>query len=240
MTLSMLRDCRVWLDEYDVSGSSNKVGVSGERDFKETTNFNSAGWVEGLAGIKKVSLDVGGFYDPSTIDAAIADLFDQASAICVLSSNDDAQSIAYISQAVILAAKRGFDVGEVATMDVQAVGTGATAFARGWILAPKSTVTASGNSSAQQNGTVSATQTVYASLHVFSVSGTTPTLDVVVQSDTVGFPSPTARITFAQATTVGAQLGSASGAITDDYWRASYTVGGTTPSFSFAVVMAIV
>jgi hypothetical protein len=89
---------------------------------------------------------------------------------------------------------------------------------------------------------VSASQKMYAALHVRSVSGTNPTLDVVVQSDTVGFPSATSRITFSQATatTNRHQFSSVAGAITDDYWRVSYTIGGTgTPTFSFAVTVGI-
>jgi len=63
----------------------------------------------------------------------------------------------------------------------------------------------------------------------------------VVQSDDAqAFLSPTDRITFAQATAIGAQWATpVSGAITDDWWRLSYTIGGTNPSFMVIVVVGI-
>jgi hypothetical protein len=62
----------------------------------------------------------------------------------------------------------------------------------------------------------------------------------VIQSDNAeAFTTPTARITFAQATAAGAQLLSANGAITDDWWRVNYTIAGTAPSFTFGVAIGI-
>ena len=48
-----------------------------------------------------------------------------------------------------------------------------------------------------------------------------------------GCARPTVTITAANA--VGAQWGSVAGALTDDYWRISYTISGTNPVFAFAV-----
>ena len=84
-------------------------------------------------------------------------------------------------------------------------------------------------------------KSMYAALHVISVSGTSPTLDVIVQSDdNSGFTTPTNRITFSQTGAVGAEWGSVAGAVTDDYWRVSYTIGGSdTPTFAFAVTCGL-
>ena len=62
-------------------------------------------------------------------------------------------------------------------------------------------------------------------MHVLAVSGTNPTLDMIIQSDNVsGFTSPTTKITFDQAVAVGAQWGTrVAGPLTDDYYRASWT-----------------
>ena len=113
---------------------------------------------------------------------------------------------------------------------------------RGTLMHPTTTArSTSSTGTARQLGAVSATQSVYAALHVLSVSGTsTPTLTVTVQSDTVGFATPTSRVVFSGATAVGAQFGSAAGAITDDYWRVSWTVSGTNPSFLFGVTIGII
>lgn len=114
--------------------------------------------------------------------------------------------------------------------------------ARGLLIHPTTARTSSSTGTAYQIGAVSATQRLYASLHVLSVSGTSPTLDVIVQSDTVGFASPTSRVTFTQETaaTANYQASSVAGAITDTEWRVSYTIGGTgSPTFSFVVIVGI-
>jgi hypothetical protein len=61
-----------------------------------------------------------------------------------------------------------------------------------------------------------------------------------VESDDNGsMTSATTQITFPQKTFVTSEWLSAAGAITDDYWRVGYTIGGSTPSFNFAVVVGI-
>ncbi|HEU0139609.1 MAG TPA: hypothetical protein VFQ79_07860 [Bryobacteraceae bacterium] len=55
-----------------------------------------------------------------------------------------------------------------------------------------------------------------------------------VQSGTSGaMSSPVDRITFAAANAVGSQWGSAIGPITDTWFQVSWTITGTTPSFTF-------
>ena len=117
--------------------------------------------------------------------------------------------------------------------------TSAWPVVRGTSLHPPGTArTATGNGTAVQVGAVASGRQMYAALHVLSVSGTaTPTLTVKVQSDTVGFGSATDQITFTAATAVGGQISRVAGPITDDYWRASWTISGTNPSFLFVVVV---
>lgn len=93
-----------------------------------------------------------------------------------------------------------------------------------------------------QQGAVGASETVQAWMHVTAVSGTNPTLDMLIESDdNAGFASATTRFTFSQATGLQVELEPVvSGAITDDYWRANWTIGGTdTPTFTVLVGMAI-
>jgi len=101
--------------------------------------------------------------------------------------------------------------------------------------------TATANSTGTAIGALSATQTMYAGFHVTAYSGTSPTLDVIIQSDDNGaFSSATSRITFAQNTgAVQAAWGSVNGAVTDTYWRANMTIGGTAPSFTVYITLGI-
>lgn len=122
-------------------------------------------------------------------------------------------------------------------------GSSSGPIARGVMLASDtSTVSSSGAAAGVQIGALSSTQILYAGLHVVSAAGTTPTLDVVIQSDNAdSFASPTSRITFSQTTPAAnrTQASSVAGAVTDDWWRVSYTLGGTTPVFGFSVIVGI-
>lgn len=130
--------------------------------------------------------------------------------------------------------------GDLAMASVSGSVTGSPVV-RGTLMNSATTaVTSSGTTTGVQVGSVSASQRMYASLHVLSASGTSPTLDVIVESDDAsGFASDTDRVTFTQAAGIGSEWSSVAGAVTDDYWRVRYTVGGTTPSFTFAVVIGI-
>jgi len=113
---------------------------------------------------------------------------------------------------------------------------------RGTLIHPGSASrTSSSVGTGRQLGAVVAGKSMYAALHVLSAAGTTPSLTVIVQSDdNAGFTSPTTRISFSAASTGNTyQWGSVAGAITDGWWRISYTVTGTGPSFAFAVTAGI-
>ena len=123
--------------------------------------------------------------------------------------------------------------------------TGDTAGVRGYVGLPRAarTTTTTGAAVAQAGPT--ATQNLYAALHVFAATGT-PTLDVTIQSDdNAGFTTPTTRITFTQATIAGGAPwyqfatpvpGNWS---TETHLRALATIGGGTPNIDFAVFFAV-
>jgi hypothetical protein len=133
----------------------------------------------------------------------------------------------------------GGSVGDIAMFTVAGQGSGGL-WVRGLVDHAKAARTTSGNGTGRQLGAVGATQKLYSALHVFAASGTTPTLDVVIQSDdNSGFTTPTTQITHTQATTITSQMLTLDGAIADDWFRVNYTIGGTTPSFTFAVVIGV-
>lgn len=74
-----------------------------------------------------------------------------------------------------------------------------------------------------------------AQLAVTAASGTTPTLDVVVE-DTLDGTNWNTIATFTQKTAAGVQAVDVTGLFTDQL-RVRWTVAGTTPSFTFAVAL---
>ena len=101
------------------------------------------------------------------------------------------------------------------------------------------TTTVSGVGTGSQFGSLAAGDTLYAYLGVIasSVTGTTPTLDVLVQraaADSWG--APTTVVTFSQATASANthQLDTGTtGAQAEEWYRVSYTLGGVDPSFKW-------
>lgn len=71
-------------------------------------------------------------------------------------------------------------------------------------------------------------------LDVSAASGTTPTLDVTVETSYDGSTGWTSLGTFTQKTAVSSQRKNFSGA--DRFVRASWVIAGTTPSFTFSIV----
>jgi hypothetical protein len=85
-------------------------------------------------------------------------------------------------------------------------------------------------------------RTIKAALHVYGAEGVSPTLDVVLQQAVENtFIAPSTVITFTQATDVTSEYSEYTTIqqFTDDYFRLSYTIGGTSPEFDFVVVISL-
>jgi hypothetical protein len=97
------------------------------------------------------------------------------------------------------------------------------------------TLAASAARTATGNGTTTDSEgasVANLTLDVTVRSGTTPTLDVTIQTSADGTAWRTAG-TFTQATAVTSERKSFN---LDRYVRAAWTIGGTTPSFTFSVI----
>ncbi len=210
-------------------------------DMLEVTTFNDAA-KRRIAGLFDVSADLQGFYqagtNPDLIDKILWDklaLQDEIMTICP--TDGAAGAVAYFTKVVEATYAPGGSVGEAFPFSVEAQGT--ERLIRG-IVAETGVKTASGNGTARNMGAVTASQKLYAAMHVIAASGTTPTLDVAIESDDAsGFLSPVTRITFAQATAIGAQWKEVAGAISDTWYRPVLTIGGTTPSFTVVILLGI-
>jgi hypothetical protein len=211
-------------------------------DMLEVTTFNDTA-KRRIAGLFDVSADLQGYYqagtNPDLIDKILWDklaLQDEIMTVCP--TNGAAGEIAYFTNVIEATYTPGGSVGEVFPFSVEAQGT--ERLIRG-IVAETGAKTASGNGTARNLGAVAAGKKLYAAMHVIAVSGTAPTLNVTIESDdTSGFLSPITRITFNQATAIGAQWKEVAGAISDTWYRPVITIGGTTPSFTIVLLLGII
>ncbi|MET9952388.1 hypothetical protein ABZ135_12675 [Streptomyces sp. NPDC006339] len=243
MSKQVLTDCRLFAVAADLSGHSNKIEVSAGHEVKETTNYRSQGWKEVIGGLGSAEISGEGQWeagDPSKVDDASWAQLGGVGPWTVCPGDSTVGALAYLTNALRADYKLLDAVGEVAPWS----GTAKSSWplVRGQIAHPPGTArTASGSGTAVQLGAVPAGARLYAALHVLSAAGTTPSLTVSVQSDdAAGMASPTSRLTFAAATAAGGQILRTDGtAITDTYYRATWTVSGTSPSFLFALSLGI-
>jgi hypothetical protein len=242
MALHYNTDIRWYVGTFSVAGYAKSATFNAECAALDSTAIATSGWVEVIPGLKSGSfaLDLMSEFTDGGLDETLQALLGVTDTPQSFSIGSTVGSPGYTFKSLPTQYQPvGGQVGEIARASLSGAGTGT--LARGRALAIDTTATTSGTGTAVQAGAVVAGKAVYAGLHVTAVSGTTPSLAVTVQSDTVGFPSATGRISFAaaNATTNRSQFLSAAGPITDDYWRVSYTISGTTPSFTFSVILGI-
>ncbi len=244
MAQYVLKDCKLYVDGYDLSGDHNTLSVQHTYDEVPVKVFGKAANYS-IPGLSRIAFTHEG-YMQSDGSAAVDDVYSArlgAATDAVITWCPAAGLVSersYFSKGVPMDYQHGGQVGEIYAFTVTGSG-------RGQILVPgkimkTGAITTTTTSTAYQVGAVGASQYLYAAMHIIAVSGTNPTLDVIVQSDDAeAFASPATRITFTQVTAIGAQWATpVAGAITDTWGRLSFTIGGTnTPSFTVVVSVGI-
>lgn len=240
MATHILQDAKLWLNDVSIDAIANTLSWETTRETQDNTVFGQSARTM-LPGLQTVSVSASGFADMTDFDADLFDIYDNAtvSPLSASATGGDGD-VAYTSQGLAVSLQPlGGSVGDMAALAIQADGSGGVRSVRGTILHDETAETATGVGTGRELGAVSASQSVFGALHVVDFSGT-PTLDVLVQSDVDDtWASPTTQLTFAQATGKTGEFLSAAGAVTDTWWRVSFTIGGGTPSITFAVIVGI-
>jgi hypothetical protein len=245
MAATVLTNVRLFVGGCDLTGQSNKVELGAEHEEKDSTTYASGGWKEVLAGIGSWEASASGHWqagDSSMVDdAAWSGLGGLGPWSAVPVGGAAVGDLTYFSRALEASYKLLGEVGEIAPWE--ATGKGAWPLVRGVVGHPPGTArTSTGSGTGQQLGAVAAGQRLYAAVHVLSVSGSsTPTITLGVESDSDNtFASPTTRITFTAATAAGGQILRTDGtAITDTWFRPTWTISGSTPSFLFITTLGV-
>ncbi|MFE2352208.1 hypothetical protein [Kitasatospora cineracea] len=245
MASQVLTDVRLFAVGADFSGASNKVELSGQVEVKNSTNYRSGGWGEVLGGLGSAELTGGGYWeagDPSRVDDASWSQLGGRGPWTVTPNEANVGALAYFLRGMRCDANLGGQVGDIAPW--QAKIASSWPLVRGQIAHPPGTArTAAGSGTALNLGAVPDGRRLYAALHVLSVAGTdNPALTVTVESDTdAGMASPVEQVAFTAATGPGGQiLRTAGDAITDTWWRISWDISGTDPSFLFVAALGII
>lgn len=228
MATRVITDTDLWVGDLALSNIAHTAVLDLAAEAVDATTLADT-TRNNLGGLQTLGFSIDAYADFNAYDLA---LFTSLGGNTPITMDAVTNNNAYLFNAthIVHGALSG-NVGEMAGMNI----TGATAapVASGVIVYDDST-SSSGTTSGSQVGAVSAGRSMLANLHVTAAAGTS--LDVIVQSDdNAGFTSPTNRITFTQATGITSEHLSVAGAITDDYWRISYTIVGG--SFTFAVAI---
>ena len=238
----VMTDAKAYMGQFDISGDLNKVDVSLSADALEDTAFGAT-FHTSKPGLRKAKFHQEGFVQfgatTTTVDGRIYSKFAVADVpVSVAAEGGDAGEMALFMKALHSQYNIGAGVGDLLKfqVDAEASGTGVQ-LVKGVIMEDgKTSRTIAGNTATRTLGAVSATQKIYAVLHLLAFSGTNVTF--VLKSAVTDFATITDRITFTQNTAVGSEFPTpVAGSITDTFWRVYWT--GTFTSFSAVVIAGI-
>lgn len=236
MSEIILKDQKLWFGGYDLTGIMNALGLDYGAELQDNTVFGDD-TKSNKGGLKTVAMQCEGFFDADPYDAALFANIGIADVPVSFGASSSEGDPAYTFKAILGEYSPGGSVGDLLAFSVGGSSTGK--LVRGTLMV-NGAKTATGSATVRQLGAVTATQKVYAALHVISASAA-DTLDVIVESDdNADMTSATSRLTFDQQTAIGSDWQELAGAITDDYWRVSWTITDADPSFQFVVVIGII
>ena len=233
---------RIWFAQYHLSADHNQVAVTSGREEVDNTVFtNTAKSMRGALPFVECTGEGYVEFGNNNVHEVLRSNINTADVpVTIGMEGATDQTSAVFFKANLLQYNINGVVGQLLPFSWQAKGS-STPAVQGKIFGIDSK-TSSANGTSNQLGVLAAGETMYMALHVLSVSGTSPTLDVIITSDNAsGFSSATTRKAFAQKTAVGSELISLAGPIaTDNWWRAQWTIGGSsTPTFDIVIVCGI-
>lgn len=241
MAAGVLLNSGLWVGGYDLQGDTNALSLVFGAEALDRTTFGDS-TRDRVAGLKSIEVNHEGLFNPENADQALFGKIGLSDELMTIApSAREAGDLAYFFRSLLSEYEPGGQVGDLMAFRVSGEAAQAP-LVRGTILHRVAGATTSANGAGQNLGAVGAPQFLYAGLHVLAVSGTSPTLDVTIESDAADnfAGAETTRITFGQKTAIGAEFATpVAGAITDAWWRVAFTIGGTSPSFDFIVVMGI-
>lgn len=243
VTGRVLTSPKILIGGYDVSGYHDKISAVISKEMLTPQQFGPTGRVR-KAGLWDLNLNHSGFWDggATTIDAVLRELPGSNVLSLCPEAGASGEASCWFCNCMTPKYETGGKVGGMTTFTGTTYLQDGSPVLQGWMLKAGEIIN-SGNGASCAVGASTASQSIYGVLHVTATTGNANrTLDVIIQSSTEPtFSSPTTRLTFTRVTTsVGAEfLTPITGAITDTYWRASWTRGGTSGTFTLYCLFAI-
>lgn len=232
-------DATVWIGGFDFTADTNQVGLQLSTTELDDTCFGQTHRSR-IAGLRNTAMTAAGYWYSATAAAPDPHLYANLATkdrVYTIAPTATEGSVAYMFQGIQSSYELFGQLDQVIPWAVNASGSNKQGCVRGAVTKAKGNVSATGATGTGVNlGAVSATQYLYASLHVFS-AGTTITVQVQ-SDDNAGFTTPTTRATFTAITTAsGNWVTRVAGSITDTYYRLN--VSAVTGTFQIAGAIGI-
>jgi hypothetical protein len=243
MSKFTLQNVRLFAAGADYTTRNNRIEIGMEAESKDSTAFAASGgtWHEELSGIRSSTITGGGQWeagDTSMVDDSSFYTVGATVPVTVAPQTAADGALAYMTAYNRQAYTLGGQVGDVVPWTGTWAGTWAVA--RGMVIATPTIRTATGTGSIFQLPVpVTAAQYAVGTLHLMSLTAGASVTVTIQSAATIGFASPTTRLTFNAQAAIGGQVFRIAGPITDQYWRASYTITGTTPSLLFMSAIGV-
>lgn len=240
MASDPLIDCKIYLNQYDISGNLNEVHIVKGSPLLEDTVFGSH-YHTFKAGLKTAKASGAGFVQDGAglIGTVAAGLVGLNADFSVIPEGGDAGDVGWFMKALHSKYEAGGSIGQLHKFSFEAETPGSVdaPLVRGTVFEDGKTArTTAGNSAVYTLGAVGAGQKVYAILHLLAFTGTDLTFKL--RSAVTSFATITDRITFTQNTDVGSEYPTpVAGSITNTFWRVDWT--GTFTSFNAVVIVGI-
>ncbi len=238
MVSHVIKDAEIRFGGRDISGILNQVNMAYSSEIQNGTVFGDNS-LRRKSGITVADVTVNGFYDDTAPDKEFFDGIGLATdtILSVAPNGDVFGDKAFFMETQQAQYTPGANIGELLAFSAEF--QSASDFVRGNVF-QSGVLIASGNSGGSQLGALAdPSEKVYAAVHITAAGGSSPTFDLVIESDDDGTfgAGTTTRITFDQITAIGAQFKSVIGPITDPHWRAVWTIGGGSPTFTAFIVI---
>lgn len=229
------RDVAVLFDEFDMTRYFSEFEFEREGEDIDVSTFGSR-IRNYLSGPQETTVTFNGYYDP-IIDRVFHARFgadgDRHVTLCpntYLFGRD-----CYLIPTTQITYNLSAEVEDAVEMEGEFRANGAVDL--GQILVPPGMVTATADGTGLE-AEAATTKGLTAHLHVMAVSGTTPSCTVEIEHSTDG-TTWASLLTFDAVTAIGSQRKlTIPTATVNKHLRASWTVSGTTPGFTFAVAAA--
>lgn len=236
MSEYVLVDVTSYVGGFNFTTKMNSIALSLSADELDSTVFGTGGYRTRKGGLKDVNAELAGYWDSEADSAAYSSLGIANEAVSISPTGVEGDT-AFLWRGEKFTYTAFGQIGPLTPFGVSMMGSHNQGVARGTYLKSQGNVSATGavGTAYELSGGLSSGFQLYSHFHVFS-AGTTITA-VVESADNDEFTDATTRLTHSGLTSVGSDVKSVAGPITDTFFRVR--VSAITGTFSVACAIGV-